>query len=104
MTRDEAIKAIRTNLKRRSKTRWSVRGDSKGTAWAWIRINVAPGLLRPESSCMYPGYQRELATLLGLQSVSPQGVHIPGAEDFYQEYVDRSAGLEPSVIGRPYWD
>jgi hypothetical protein len=39
--RDEAIKQIRANLKRRSGKVWSVTGD-RGTAWAWIKVDVPP--------------------------------------------------------------
>ena len=35
--RDEAIKAIRTALKRRTGKTWSVKGG-RGTAWGWLTI------------------------------------------------------------------
>ena len=39
--RDEAIKRIRTALKRKTGKTWSVTGD-RGTAWGWIRVQAPP--------------------------------------------------------------
>ncbi len=51
-----------------------------------------------------PSDRAELAELLGLDTVHMQGVDIPAGSDYYREYVARAAGLEPVVIGSPYWD
>jgi hypothetical protein len=53
---------------------------------------------------MSPEDRSELAGLLGLEVVHSQGVSIPVGLDYYREYVDRAAGLTPSVVGVPYWD
>lgn len=39
--RNEAIKQIRENLKRRSGKTWSVTGD-RGTAYGWLKVDVPP--------------------------------------------------------------
>lgn len=126
MNRNETIKAIRDNLKRRSGKAWSVTGG-RGTAYGWIRIDAPPARRTahavhkagaignaPEdyetkdtgepNGYMTDADRKELAALLGLDSVHSQGVVIPAANDYYQEYLDRSAGLPPSRIGEPYWD
>jgi hypothetical protein len=42
-----------------------------------------------------------LAQLLGLSApVHFQGVHVPDGRSYYQEYVDRAEGREPSVRGQ----
>lgn len=123
--RDEAIREIRAALRRRSGKAWSVTGG-RGTAWGWITIEAPPARrtwghrLResalndwPESyegydtgepgRSMTPDDQKELAGLLGLESVHG-GVGISASNDDYQEHVDRANGRVPSVIAKPYWD
>lgn len=51
-----------------------------------------------------PADRKELAELLGLASVSSQGVSIAASSTYYNEYVARAAGLEPVKVGVPYWD
>jgi hypothetical protein len=47
----------------------------------------------------------ELARLLSLsRPVHHQGQDIPAGSGYYQEYVDRAEGREPSVYGKRYWD
>lgn len=47
----------------------------------------------------------ELGRLLGLANpVHFQGVSIAASNDYYQEFIDRAEGREPSKIGKPYWD
>ena len=125
MTRDEAISAIRTALKRRSGKAWSVTGG-RGTGWGWIKINapparctarhiLTPGALDlPENYLevdtgvpgghMTPNDREELAALLGKDRIYGQGESIPSSNNYYQEYVDRAEGKPPTVIGHPYWD
>lgn len=53
---------------------------------------------------MSPDEQKELAQLLGKQTVHYQGVSIPDGSDYYEEYVARARGETPSVYGQQYWD
>ena len=126
--RDVVIKTIRTNLRRRSGKDWSVKGG-RGTAWGWIEIDAPPrrctwtfvdvtgerdefGNQRDEEvndpsrryGHMSPDDRKELARLLGLETVHFQGVSIPASTDYRREYVARSAGETPDVLGTPYWD
>ena len=101
MDRKEAIAAIRKNLKARSNSPWSVRGGT-GTAWGWVRIMAAPRAC--PDGFMNAQQRAELATLLGLDSVHQQGENIMASADARQEFVQRSAGQTPTVIGKPYWD
>jgi hypothetical protein len=125
--RDFAAATIRTALKKRSGKPWSVT-VGRGTSWGWIDVD-APNRRRtwgwrlkavglpdlPENYEEYdtgqpgghagPAERAELAALLGLDRLnSYQGVSIPGAFDYYEEYMDRAQGKVPSVIGKPYWD
>jgi hypothetical protein len=104
--RDEAIKAIRTALRRRSGKSWSVRGGKRGsTAWGWIRIS-SPSTRRDVNGDMAHAEAAELEELLGLGGPvhSCDGISVPSGADFYREFVDRAEGRTPSVIGEPYWD
>ena len=103
MDRNEAIKTIRKNLtaRRNGGTPFTIRGG-RGTAWGWIRIMAAPRAC--PGGWMTDGQCAELATLLGLDRVHPQGVSIMASGDARTEHVQRSAGQEPTVIGVPYWD
>lgn len=126
MERNRAIKEIRQALKSRSGKSWSVTGGT-GTAWGWITINSLPsrrtmhyqlkfGMLDlpgnweevengQTGGYMTKGDRLELSNLLGFSgSCHIQGELIPSSGDYYQEYVDRSKGLQPSVIGQQYWD
>lgn len=101
MDRAEAIKAIRHGLRKRSGRSWSVVGG-RGTAYGWITIDAFPS--RHVDGHMTPEDRKELAELLGLESVHSQGVSIPASNDYRIEYVDRANGRTPSKIGEPYWD
>ena len=101
MERDDTIREIRTALKRRSGKAWSVTGG-RGTSYGWLTI-TAPPARRGEFGYLSDDDKRELAALLGV-TVHHQGVLVPGANDYYREFLDRANGREPPVIGRPYWD
>jgi hypothetical protein len=114
VNRDEAIRRIREGLRARSGKAWSVRGG-RGTGWGWIRISAQPNrrkfdwdgrVLEEERFMRFPSAddRAELAKLLGLRDVHPQGERVPASADYYQEYVDRAEGREPTVRGKPYWD
>lgn len=99
--RDEVIKVIRAELRRRSGKNWSVTGG-RGTAWGWITITSPPK--------RSPGYgelsaedQVELSALLG-KEVHHQGESIPASSDYRAEAIDRARGLTPAIVGAPYWD
>jgi hypothetical protein len=110
MDRDEAIARIRKALRTRTGRDWSVTGG-RGTAWGWITIEAPPRRRVDENgntgaSSYYTSAEDRatLAQALGLESVHFQGVSIPAASDYRQEYVDRAEGRAPSVIGQRYWD
>lgn len=125
LSRDEAIKNIRSALRRRSGKAWSVRGGS-GTSWGWIEIDapparrtwgwrLKPGLAdSPENYEEYdtghpgghasPADRAELARLLNLADVHWQGVSIAAGRGYRIEVVDRAEGRVPRMIGEPYWD
>lgn len=100
MDRNEAIAKIKAGLKARTKTRFSVTGG-RGTAYGWIFIDAIP---TREKAGMGDKDRAELATLLGLASVHPQGVSIPAGSDYRDEYVARAEGRTPERFGEPYWD
>lgn len=113
MERDEAIKTIRAELKRRSGKTWSVTGGS-GTAWGWIRINVPPARERFSWDGLdevgpgnYPSLADRvlLGLLLGLDSklAHPQGESVPASYEYRREYVARAKG-ETAPRATPYWD
>ena len=125
MDRNSTIQYIKTALRRRSHKQWSVTGG-RGTAYGWITIDAPPkrqtwsfhgegtiseGNLievndkQPGCGHIGPAEREELKGLLGLPDpVHFQGISIPAGNDYYQEYIDRSSGQVPSVIGTPYWD
>lgn len=100
MDRNEAIAKIKAALKARTKTRFSVTGG-KGTAYGWIHIDAMPSR---EKAGFGDVDRQELATLLGLASVHPQGLSIPAGIDYRDEYVARAEGRTPERFGVPYWD
>lgn len=126
--RDEAIKAIRSALKRRSGKAWSVTGG-RGTAWGWITID-APKRRKtgkrvdsgekddrgytiytlldtgePQAyGLMTPADKEELRQLLSLETMHDDGVSIPAGSDYRVEYIARAEGRSPSNYGKPYWD
>lgn len=109
MDRNEAIKRIKAALQRRSGKTWGVTGG-RGTAWGWITVQAPPrrrtsnfdGTASGDHTT--PEERAELATLLGLERIHPQGCSIAASSHYYREYVDRAEGREPSVRGEPYWD
>lgn len=101
--RNDAIKAIRTALRKRSGKPWSVTGG-RGTGWGWITI-MSPPARRAADGDMTPSECRELAELLGLDHPAHhQGVTVPASSAYRREYTDRAEGRTPSVCGQPYWD
>lgn len=115
LTREETIKRIKKALQQRSGKAWSATGG-RGTAWGWLKIDAPPkrctfefdGVtpLAPDRSfgVMSKADREELATLLGKSHVHQQGESVPSGSDFYQEYVDRAEGREPTVFGKANWD
>jgi len=126
MDRTETIKRIRKALKDRSGKPWSVTGG-RGTAYGWITIDAPPARCTwrwedpvngiksdddwrevndcaPGAGHMGPDDRKKLAGLLSLDKVHFQGVSIPAASDYWQEYIDRAEGRKPTRIGEQYWD
>ena len=125
MDRNDAIKQIKEALKRRSGKSWSVTGG-RGTAWGWITIDAPParrtmhGVLKSNVSTWPAEYEakdtgvpgghitdadrRILGELLNLEFVDCLGVRIPAGYAYYQEYIDRANGREPTIRGKRYWD
>ena len=125
MDRNVVIKAIKTDLKRRSGRSWSVSGGT-GSAYGWITIDALPAkrTARWELKAGEPDYpgnyievetglpgghitptdQKTLAKLLGIESVHHQGVQIAASNAHYEEYLDRAAGRTPRRVGEQYWD
>lgn len=68
VSREEAITAIRSALKRRSGKTWSIRGG-RGTAWGWLTITAPPKRCN-ESGYMTDEDCAELGKLLGKDGVS----------------------------------
>jgi hypothetical protein len=101
LSRNEVTRAMRTALRRRSGKAWSVKGGT-GTAYGWIRIASPPA--RMEGWSMPEADREELARLLGIESVHPQGESVPASSEYRAEYLDRCEGRNPSVCGTVYWD
>lgn len=110
-TRALVITKIRDALRLRSGKPWSVSGG-RGTAYGWIHVTSPKNRRLVANNDGTTGFtsimsdedQAKLAELLGLGSVPHQGVGIPSGSDFYQEYIDRAEGREPSVRGERNWD
>ena len=123
-SRDEAIAAIKADLKRRSGRAWSVTGG-RGTAWGWITITAPPARrtwewretaesqasARPvyeaievglPGGSLSPADRLDLARMLSTM-VGPSGESIPASSAHYREYRDRAAG-RPYVVAEQYWD
>lgn len=105
MNRDEAIKTIRAELKRRSGKTWSVTGG-RGTAWGWIRITAPPARrVGKYEGVMTEDDQTELAGLLNVPvGFARGGVMVAASQAHYTEYVERAKGIKPTMIAEAYWD
>jgi hypothetical protein len=99
--RDDVIKIIRAELKRRSGKTWSVTGG-RGTDWGWITV-TAPPARRTKYGSLNEEDQRELSDLLCTE-VHHQGYTIPASHAYRTEAVDRARGITPATLGTPYWD
>jgi hypothetical protein len=111
MDRNEAISRIKKALQQRSGKTWSVTGG-RGTAWGWLKIDAPPRRCVFESDGVTPCHsfgvmskadREELSKLLGTD-VHHQGESVPHGNDFYQEFVDRAEGREPTAFGKADWD
>lgn len=102
--RNETIAAIRTNLRARGLKWVSVTGG-RGTAYGWITIKAMPSKGRDRYGNLTDEQKVVLGEALGLEGPAHvQGVNIPASTDYRKEYVARSKGETPVVIGMPYWD
>jgi len=98
LDRNAIISHIKQALKQRSGKAWSVTGG-RGTAYGWITIRA-----RGEH-WMEPERCAELAALLGLERVHPQGESIPASMAY------RRVALAQAIYGNAcgftaeqYWD
>jgi hypothetical protein len=81
MDRDEAIKRIKSALKRRSGKSWSVTGG-RGTAWGWISISAPPKRCTWRTTqTRSPEPPTPDAYYEGALGITPQYRVQPGAED-----------------------
>jgi hypothetical protein len=122
ITRNEAIAAIRSSLKRRSNRPWSVTGG-RGTAWGWLLIDAPPKRktwsVRPKGTVPEtyeefdtgekgghtgPEDRAELDRLLAITNSGRDGVSVAASSDYYREYLQRAEGKQPTAIAQPYWD
>lgn len=99
--RDDVIRIVRTELKRRSGKAWSVTGG-RGTSWGWITV-TAPPKRTTQFGSMTEEDRAELSALLGTD-VHHQGYMIPASHAYRTEAVDRARGVQPATVGTPYWD
>jgi hypothetical protein len=81
---DEAVRRIRSGLKRRGGITWSVTRGT-GSVYGWIYIKSPRGDMTADE-------QRYLAKILGLPTVHQQGVMIPSGSRERDEYVARAEG------------
>lgn len=117
MSVNEVCQRIKRALRERSGKTWSVT-HGRGTAYGWLKIDAPParrvftwnGLKPADGGEVHNGFfssledRYELARLLAIDAVHPQGISIPASTAYRREYVDRAEGREPSVIGTLYWD
>jgi hypothetical protein len=134
ISRNEAIKAIRAALKRRTGKTWSVTGG-RGSAWGWIRIDAPPKrrtavraktgekdastgfdllALRDTGIPQEFGHMTQedhdlLCETLGCTDaiggcLHSQGIQVPASSDYRAEYIARAEGRKPAVYGVQYWD
>lgn len=103
LSRPDAIATVKASLRARSGYSWSVTGG-KGTAWGWLRVNVAPKD-QAQFSCMAEVDQVWLALLLGHDyPIHQQGESIANSGGHYKQLIAQAAGYNPTVFGEQYWD
>lgn len=134
ITRDEAIRAIRAGLKRRTGRAWSVTGG-RGTAYGWLRIDAPkarrtalyvasderdPMTGRPVNVLTDTGTPQPyglmtaadcaaLGQALGFDAerdirTMAQGISVASSTAHYVEFIARAEGRRPSAHGQQYWD
>lgn len=86
---------IQANLTRATGAAWNVRTESDGS----LRISAPP--TRTRGGKMSDHDQSRLAAALGLRSgrTGGSGVHVPADPSWRHEFLDRSAGRPPTVLG-----
>ena len=116
LSRDDAIKQIKSALESRSDLRWSVTGG-RGTGYGWLRIDAPPSRRTwvrdgqaeydrgTPGGHMSPADRAELGKLLGLDGpVHFQGHSVPASSAYYREYIERAEGRPVTTPAKPYWD
>jgi hypothetical protein len=99
--RNDAIAQIKAAFKARG-MKFSVTGG-RGTAWGWISIDLLPADYKKLSPDERTAKLGELNDAIG-KSGHHSSISIPSSSQYYREYIDRASGIEPTVIGEPYWD
>jgi hypothetical protein len=97
--RNDTIATIKANLKARGFS-YSVTGG-RGTAWGWIHIDLMPKMFKSNEQIIKAERVR-MNEAFGLNGASD--ISVPSSSAYYREYIERSAGKVPSVLGKPYWD
>jgi hypothetical protein len=121
---NDICKQIKNALNERSHShKWTCR-HGKGTSHGWLRISAVPKYctyhfrpingdwqnceeyndpLKPYGN-MGKADREELARLLGLERVHCQGEQVPASSAYYEEYLCRAQGKQPTRYGEQYWD
>ena len=87
LSQEVVVECLRFSLRERSKRTWSVR-CGEGEAHGWIYISAPRA--RMKGGVMAAEAREELAQLLGLDQVPPEGISIPPEEHLRREYMNRA--------------
>jgi hypothetical protein len=99
--RNSTILAIKAALKDRG-LRYSVTGG-RGTSWGWLHIDLLPSVYKSLDDDGRKKAYRKLGDDFG-EAQGYDQISVPAGSDYYREYIDRAKGLQPAVLGVPYWD
>ena len=101
---DEAIKIIRTLLKKRTGRSWSVRREN-GSSYGWITIMAPPRRCTADFGYLNAEDQATLAAIFG--ECHHQGIMIHTGNGVRAKYACQAAGVELPAhvrVAQPDWD